>query len=305
MGLGLGCKDPGEIYERWRHAVDKPIDPVVVESGPVHEEVHAGAELEEIGLSMLPAPVEEPGFSGDTRATGPFITEDSASGVRNVGMYSGHFRPPNRLLAGIGPSHHAMLYHYPSAKRRRESLPVAIVWERFRTSLCRGGQFALWVGRAFGGGGIRRRPVELVRCKTVPLEVPAEAEIVIEGEISTGGAGGGTTLQRLSRLPDGGAPSPAGGEATAITHRRNAMLTSILVGLPPSESNGISRSCREMILMALRYSCNLPEEVCCPEMGGVGTGGSSACAIVTEETLAGAPGRLGQRSGQQSDHRCR
>ena len=46
VGLGMGCKDPGEIYERWRHAVDKPIDPVVVESGPVHEEVHVGAELE-------------------------------------------------------------------------------------------------------------------------------------------------------------------------------------------------------------------------------------------------------------------
>ena len=57
----------GEIYERWRHAVDKPIDPVVVESGP-GTKVHAGAELEEIGLSMLPAPVE-PGFSGDTRVT--------------------------------------------------------------------------------------------------------------------------------------------------------------------------------------------------------------------------------------------
>jgi len=27
VGLGMGCKDPGEIYERWRHAVDKPIDP--------------------------------------------------------------------------------------------------------------------------------------------------------------------------------------------------------------------------------------------------------------------------------------
>ena len=75
VGLGMGCKDPGEIYERWRRAVDKPIDPVLVESGPVHEEVHIGAELEKIGLSMLPAPVEEPGFSGDTRVTGPFITE--------------------------------------------------------------------------------------------------------------------------------------------------------------------------------------------------------------------------------------
>src|SRR6266446_6769632 len=48
VGLGMGCKDPGEIYERWRHAVDKPIDPVVVERAPVHEEVHVGEELEKI-----------------------------------------------------------------------------------------------------------------------------------------------------------------------------------------------------------------------------------------------------------------
>jgi 3-polyprenyl-4-hydroxybenzoate decarboxylase len=40
VGLGMGCKDPGDIYERWRRALDKPIDPVVVESGPVQEEVH-------------------------------------------------------------------------------------------------------------------------------------------------------------------------------------------------------------------------------------------------------------------------
>ena len=153
VGLGMGCKDPGEIYERWRRAVDKPIDPVLVESGPVHEEVHIGAELEKIGLSMLPAPVEEPGFSGDTRVTGPFITEDSASGVRNVGMYSGHFRPPNRLLAGIGPSHHAMLYHYPSAKgRQRVSAGGNCFGSASRHQLCRGGQSTLRVGRAFSGG---------------------------------------------------------------------------------------------------------------------------------------------------------
>ena len=272
VGLGMGCKDPGEIYERWRHAVDKPIDPVVVESGPVHEEVHAGAELEEIGLSMLPAPVEEPGFSGDTRVTGPFITEDSASGVRNVGMYSGHFRPPNRLLAGIGPSHHAMLYHYPSAKRRRESLPVAIVLGALPDiNYVAAANLPYGLDELSVAGGIRRRPVELVRCKTVPLEVPAEAEIVIEGEISTEELEAeqpfsdfpGYLMVERHRRPVV--------KLTAITHRRNAMLTSILVGLPPSESNGISRSCREMILYSfLRYSCNLPEvlEVCCPEMGG-------------------------------------
>src|SRR4029077_3884529 len=157
-----------------------------VESGPVHEEVHVGAELEKIGLSMLPAPVEEPGFSGDTRVTGPFITEDSVSGVRNVGMYSGHFRPPNRLLAGIGPAHHAMVYQYPHAKRRNEPLPVAIVlWALPDINYVAAANLPYGLDELAVAGGIRRRPVEIVRCKTIPLEVPAEAEIIIEGEKST------------------------------------------------------------------------------------------------------------------------
>ncbi|MGH9429411.1 MAG: UbiD family decarboxylase, partial [Terriglobia bacterium] len=51
VGLGMGCEDPGDMYERWRHAVDKPIEPVIVQNGPVHEEVHVGAELEKVGLT--------------------------------------------------------------------------------------------------------------------------------------------------------------------------------------------------------------------------------------------------------------
>jgi 4-hydroxy-3-polyprenylbenzoate decarboxylase len=39
VGLGMGCEEPGDIYERWRHAVDRPIDPVTIENGPVQEEV--------------------------------------------------------------------------------------------------------------------------------------------------------------------------------------------------------------------------------------------------------------------------
>jgi 4-hydroxy-3-polyprenylbenzoate decarboxylase len=272
VGLGMGCADPADIYERWRRAVEKPIEPVIVEHGPVHEVVHTGTALEKNGLSMLPAPVEEPGFSGDTRVTGPFITRDFASGVSNVGMYSGHFRPPDRMLAGIGPSHHAMLYHYPSAKGRRETLPVAIALGTLPDiAFVAAANLPYGLDELAVAGGIRRRPVELVRCKTVPLEVPAESEIVIEGEIST------EHLEKEQPFSD--FPGYLMVERhrrpvvkiTAITHRRNAMLTSILVGLPPSESNGISRTCREMMLYSfLKYSCNLPDvlEVCCPEMGG-------------------------------------
>ena len=82
---------------------------------------------------------------------------------------------------GIGPSHHAMLYHYPSAKRRRESLPVAIVLGALPDiNYVAAANLPYGLDELSVAGGIRRRPVELVRCKTVPLEVPAEAEIVIE-----------------------------------------------------------------------------------------------------------------------------
>jgi UbiD family decarboxylase len=126
IGLGMGCNDPQDIYEKWHHAVTHPIAPVVVERGPAQEEIHTGDELEKIGLTMLPAPVEEPGFSGAIRVTGPFVTKDAETGMRNVGMYSGHFYGPDRFLAGIARIHDAMLYHFPVARRRSEALPVAV-----------------------------------------------------------------------------------------------------------------------------------------------------------------------------------
>ena len=136
VGLGMGCKDPGEIYERWRRAVDKPIDPVLVESGPVHEEVHIGAELEKIGLSMLPAPVEEPGFSGDTRVTGPFITEDSASGVRNVG----HVQWPLSAAQSSAGGHRPFASRHALSLSERKAAAASLCrwqlfWERFPTSI--------------------------------------------------------------------------------------------------------------------------------------------------------------------------
>jgi UbiD family decarboxylase len=272
IALGMSCKEPGEIYDKWRHALAHLQEPVIVDRGPVQEEIHTGAELQKIGLTSLPAPVEEPGFSGGIRVTAPFITRDPEDSTRNVGMYSGHFRARDRLIAGIARTHHAMLYHYPSARRRSESLPVAIVLGCLPDiTYVSAANLPYGIDELAVAGGIRGRPVEMVRCKTIPLEVPAEAEIVIEGEMST------EAMERGEPFSD--YPGYLMAERDyrpvihikAITHRRDALFTAILVGLPPSESNAISRTCREMMLYNfLKYSCNLPEvlEVCCPEMGG-------------------------------------
>ena len=113
--------------------------------------------------------------------------------------------------------------------------------------------------------------MDVVPCKTIPLEVPADAEIVIEGEISFDRKERGEPFSDYPGYLMVEREFRAVIDVKAITMRRDAIFTAILVGLPPSESNGISRTCREMMLYNhLRYGCAIPEvlEVSCPEMGG-------------------------------------
>ncbi|NIO09781.1 MAG: hypothetical protein GTO40_17965 [Deltaproteobacteria bacterium] len=272
MALGMGCEDPLELPNKWHNAVAQPVRPVSINNAAVQEQICQGADLETNGIGRIPAPVEEPGFSGGVRVTGPFITRDLETGIRNVGMYSGHFLSENRMVAGIARIHDAMLYHYPGAVRRREPLPVAIVLGALPDiNYVAAANLPHGVDELAVAGGLRGRPVEMVPCKTIPLEVPAEAEIVIEGEMSP------EKMEPADPFSD--YPGYVMAEkyvrpvidVKAITFRKQAILPSILVGLPPSEANAISRTCREMMLFDyLRFSCNISEvlEVCCPEMGG-------------------------------------
>lgn len=272
LSLGLGCEDPQQVCETWREALRRPLDPVIVERGPAQEEVHIGSELQEHGLARLPVPVEDPGFSGGIRTTSPILTRDPETGMRNVGMYSGHLYAKDKMLAGIASPRHARVYHIAAAQTRREPLPVAIAIGTLPDiAITASANLPYGVDELSIAGALRGRPVELVRCKTIPLEVPAEAEIVIEGQLYA--------EERDRPGAFGDYPGYMMSEShlrevikvSAITCRRNAIFPAILVGLPPSESNTISRTFHEVTLYNhLKYGCGHPEviEVACPEMGG-------------------------------------
>src|SRR3990172_2494056 len=115
---GMGLENPDEMYERWRQALNHPLPPRLVNSGPVQEVVHTGAWLEEVGMDYFPVPVEEPGFSGTIRTTNQIITKDHDTGIRNVGTYSAHIRARNRLMCGIAPIHHLRLHHWRKAQEK-------------------------------------------------------------------------------------------------------------------------------------------------------------------------------------------
>lgn len=279
MALGMGCQIWEEIPEKWQHALSHQIEPVVVGSGPAQEEVHVGDELKEIGLEELPVCVEEPGFTGTVRVSAPFVTRDVETGVRNVGMYSGHLRSRDRLIAGISRIQHAMLYHWNNARRRKEPLPVAIVLGTTPAVVfAASAKVPYGVDELAVAGGISGRAIELVRCKTVPLEVPADAEIVIEGEISNDVVEPYPAFGDYPGYMDIERSSVPVIKVTAITHRSGALFPPILVGFLPSENSAISRMLSEVTLFDfLKHSCNLPMvlEVHWPEAGA----GLSWCVI--------------------------
>ena len=183
MMLGL-AKDAAwqEMQAVIRKRFKEPIEPVSVATGPVKENVVRG---EDIDLYQFPVPKWHPLDGGryiDTWCG--IITRDPDTGVMNVGLYRGMIRARNKIGKLLVPSQHWGL-HYQKYQRRKEAMPIAIAygWDDampFVASI----PLAHPPSEYEVIGAIRQEPVELVRCETSDLEVPASAEIVVEGFIS-------------------------------------------------------------------------------------------------------------------------
>lgn len=286
--LGMGCNTVHEALEKWHQAVESPIPCRIVGNGPVHEVVHTGEALKERGLDIIPVPVEDPGFSQMIRTGLPMITRDPETGITNVGTYNGFLRDRDRMVAAIGGMRDTMRTQWETARRRGEELPVAIVIGATPNVMLVGSAALPYgVDELAVAGAIAGEAMELVRCKTIPLEVPAHAEIVIEGMISTG------TFE--PRLAFGEYPGYLNMErnnrpvlrVTAITHRHKALFTPVTVGFAPSDTNAVWGFCNAATTYhELRYVRKLPvSDVYFPQMGG----GNDFC-IVQREKGSDMPG---------------
>jgi 4-hydroxy-3-polyprenylbenzoate decarboxylase len=285
LALGMGCNNYIEMLEKSHQGLSHPIDPVIVERGAVQEEVHLGDELKQLGIDEFPVPVEEPGFSGMLRTGLPMITKDPESGLRNMGTYNEFFRSPDRMTNGCAVNHHAITHHWKSARRLKHGLPTAIViGPSHQILIAASTNVPYGLDELAVAGGMAGAPVELVRCLTVPLEVPAEAEAVIEAV---------TSIETMEPCP-GFAEYPGHVNVdfllrpvmhvTAITHRKNAMFTPIMHGFPPQDANlllGYVHSAE--VYSYLKYDCKLPvEEVYCPQISG----GREFCLVRVSEGIS-------------------
>jgi 4-hydroxy-3-polyprenylbenzoate decarboxylase len=269
MCLALGCTDFDELAARVK-ALLKPeipttllqklkklpelaqlgsLPPRIVKRGVCQEVVHT----DDADLFTLPTLKCWPDDGGRYITLGGVFTKNPQSGERNVGMYRVQLFEP-RLAAMHWHMHHDGARHFRLYKERGQRMPLAIAL---------GGPAILpyaatcplppGVDECLFAGFLQGQALELVPCVTQPeIEVPATAEIVIEGYIDPreglileGPFGDHTGFYSL-------ADYYPRFHVTAITHRRAPLYPTTIVGKPPQEDYWLGKATERIFLPLLQ-----------------------------------------------------
>jgi 4-hydroxy-3-polyprenylbenzoate decarboxylase len=255
--VGMG-RPVEEIGEAWLKAVTNPIPPVMVSSPACQEVIITGDDLRKPGggLAALPVPVSTPGFDAAPYLTATLcITQDPDTGIRNTGTYRAGLKATDRLgvrmasrIGGAGGYQHWRKY-----RKMGKPMPCAIVVGCAPVVTFTGPQkLAIDQDEIGVAGALAGAPIRMARAKTIELDVPADAEIVIEGLIDPellepegpfGESHGHIALEDFNMSM----------QVTAITHRRAPVFVSIVSQVTPSESSVIKKVAYEpMFLTHLR-----------------------------------------------------
>ena len=212
----------------------RPIRPVLVKDGPCKENIHLG---DAVDLQQFPVPLVHEGDGGPYIGTWHLtISRNTHSDWVNWGMYRHMLHNRNTIGLQAGPPTHIMRM----CRQYNEPMEVAIViGTEPITTFCAASPIPYEVSEVDIVGGIRGDPVELIKCETVNLAVPATAEIVIEGEIRPN--------ELMDEGPFGEYTGYRGGHkeprpvihVKAVTHRNNPVFAMSCMGVPIDDSHAV------------------------------------------------------------------
>lgn len=178
LAIGMGCHESA-IATHFENGLRRPIEPRLVTSAPCQEVVWEGddADLTRIPLPMMHVKDGGPYISGTL-----VVSRDPEYG-RNVGSYRMMYRTPRETgIDLVSPSD--MRMYYQRALDQGRPLPIAVAVGVHPYELLAASYKApIDVDEFAVAGGLHGEPVDLVPCRTVDLEVPADAELVLEGEL--------------------------------------------------------------------------------------------------------------------------
>ena len=252
IGMGVPVERIGEV---WSRAIANPVAPETVDDPPCQEVILKGSALEGEGngLDALPIPVSTPGYDSAPYLTATnCITRDPDTGIQNMGTYRCGLKAPARLAVrmAVRPGGAGGYPHWRKYQARGEKMPCAVALGVPPAVAYTGPQkLREGLDEITVAGGIAGAPIRVARAATIDLLVPAEAEMVIEGLIDTeylepeapfGESHGHIALEAYNMIM----------EVTAITHRREPIIASIISQVTPSESSVIKRVAYEPLFLS-------------------------------------------------------
>jgi 4-hydroxy-3-polyprenylbenzoate decarboxylase len=231
------------------------IFPKEVDKGRCQDVVYTG---DEVDLGRLPVLTTWPGDAGPFITLPVVMTKNPETGMRNAGMY--RMQVFDRKTTGMHwHRHKGGAHHYHLAETRGQRLEVAVaIGPDPAVTYAATAPLPDELDEMLFAGFLRQAPVELVKCRTVDIEVPANAQFVLEGYVEPG--------ERRREGPFGdhtGYYSLADDypvfHVTALTHRKDAVYPATLVGPPPMEDCYMGKATERLFLPLIRKQ--LPEIV--------------------------------------------
>lgn len=243
------------INDAWVKACRNPIPPKIVDTAMCQEVVLTG---EDVRLSYLPIPVWTPGKDVGPYITTNTVTKDYDTNIQNMGVYRTMVRDETSVIPNLAPGrqgHQNML----TWSNKGKVAPIAwVIAAPPAVHLAAVANLPYGVDEIELAGGMMGGPVNMVKAKTVDLMVPADAEIIIEGEIHPGETDMEGPFGEFAGYMGPVDRRPAV-RITAITHRKNPIYYGYTSQMPPSESTTIqSLTNAGVMLKALRYDLGEP-----------------------------------------------
>jgi 4-hydroxy-3-polyprenylbenzoate decarboxylase len=277
MSLALGVEDLDEVGARITEMLDLKVPegimgklsmlPRLLELGKFPPRVKGGKPAcqeivlkgDEVDLSKLPIMTCWPEDGGPYITLPMVISKDPKRGTRNVGMYRVQVLSP-RTLAMHWQRHKVGAAHWREMAEKGERMPVVIAIGADPASVySASAPLPPTIDEFLFAGFLRNRPVSLAKAVTCDLEVPAEAEFVIEGYIDPseplvveGPFGDHTGFYSEADLY----PQV---HVTALTMRRTPVYASTIVGRPPMEDYYLGHATERIFLPLLKLT--IPEIV--------------------------------------------
>jgi 4-hydroxy-3-polyprenylbenzoate decarboxylase len=233
----------------------RSVPPKHVRTAPCQEVIYRD---EDVDLGRLPAIKAWPGDGGPYLNLGLTHTKHPETGSRNLGLYRLQ-RHDRRTIGLHWQIHKDSTAHHAVAERRGERLPVAIAFGCDpAVTYAASAPLPAEIDEYLFAGFLRQERVEMVDCVSVPLQVPANAEVVVEGWLEPG-----------ARHPEGPfgdhtgfytpvEPFPAL-RVDVMTTRKDPLMQTIVVGRPPQEDGPIGKATERIFLPLVRMT--IPEIV--------------------------------------------